>query len=57
MITVIFIIVLGLAYHAFEQEKRFKVQDRQFRSLLARLNELTGREQDDFSSPLDGDKP
>jgi predicted SprT family Zn-dependent metalloprotease len=57
MITVIFIIVLGLAYHAFEQEKRFKVQDRQFRSLLARLNELTGREQDDFSSPLDGDTP
>jgi len=40
---------------AFNQEKRIKVQDRRFRMLLARLNQLAGREVDDFRSPLDGD--
>ena len=50
-------LVLGalgvLIYFAFNQEKRMKVQDRQFRMLLSRLNQLTGREINDYSSELD----
>jgi hypothetical protein len=47
--------IFGLVVFAYNQEKRVKLQDKQYRTLLARLNELTGREPDDFSSPLDGD--
>ena len=53
--AILFGALFGLVIFAYNQEKRMKVQDRQFRMLLSRLNELTGREVDDFSSQLDGD--
>ncbi len=50
--SVVIVALFGLCIFAYNQEKRIKVQDRQFRTLLSRLNELTNRDVDDFSSNI-----
>ena len=51
--SLVFGALIVLVFYVFNQEKRMKVQDRQFRTLLSRLNELTNREDDDYSCSLD----
>lgn len=52
---IVTVILITLFFNILKQEKRIKVQDRQFQMLLARLNELTGRNVDDFTSPIDAE--
>jgi hypothetical protein len=48
--VVIFLVLIG---YIWKQEQYIKVRDRQFRMMLARLNQLTNRGVDDFASPID----
>ena len=48
-----FLVIIFIGYGFLLFHKRMKVQDSQFETLIARLNELTNRDFDDLSSKYD----
>jgi hypothetical protein len=50
------LVFLGLITFELKINKIMKVRDRQFRILLARLNELSNRQIDDYSSKLNDEE-